>query len=172
MVKHKHEIEIKELKVLNREELAQLSELLIAVVTDGASIGFMPPLDLQEAEAYWQEVTKPDVLLWVALADHRIIGTVQLHLATKKNGLHRAEVAKLMVHPGFRKNGIAGKLMDTLEISAKSIGRSLLVLDTRSGDPSNLLYHSLGFAKAGVIPRYAKSSGGELHDTIFYYKEI
>ncbi|MNI43882.1 Acetyltransferase [compost metagenome] len=167
-----HEVEIKELKVLNAEKLAQLSELLVAAVDQGASIGFMPPMDLQEAEAYWQEALKPDVLLWVAEADDRIIGTVQLQLAMKKNGLHRAEVAKLMVHPEFRKKGIARKLMNTLEIAAKNINRSLLVLDTRSGDPSNLLYVSLGFIKAGVIPHYAKSSGGELLDTIFYYKEI
>ncbi|MNP32487.1 Acetyltransferase [compost metagenome] len=167
-----HELVIKELTAIDAVRLAQLSELLIAVVDDGASIGFLPPLDLQEAEAYWQEVLNPGIILWAALADDRIIGTVQLHLAMKKNGLHRAEVAKLMVHPEFRKHGVARKLMNTLEISAKNIKRSLLVLDTRSGDPSNLLYHSLGYIKAGVIPHYARSSGGKLHDTIFYYKEI
>lgn len=167
-----YEVEIKELTVLSADKLEQLSELLVAVVDDGASIGFLPPLDLKEAKAYWQEVLEPGVVLWVAQAGDRIIGTVQLQLAMKKNGLHRAEVAKLMVHPEFRKHGVARKLMNTLEISAKNIERSLLVLDTRSGDPSNLLYHSLGYIKAGVIPHYARSSGGKLHDTIFYYKEI
>jgi ribosomal protein S18 acetylase RimI-like enzyme len=62
--------------------------------------------------------------------------------------------------------------MSLAEEKAKSEGRSLLVLDTRAGDPSNVLYRSLGYAEAGRIPHYARSADGSLHDTIFFYKSL
>lgn len=168
----KTEIKLQEITAMDSRTLKELSELLISVVEDGASIGFLPPLSEEDAIAYWQEVIQPGVLVWVALKNDKIVGTVQLHLAMKKNASHRAEVAKLMVHPSYRRNGIAQFLMQITEQTAMSVGRSLLVLDTRSGDPSNNLYLSLGYIEAGRIPNYAKSSSGSLDATVFYYKEI
>ena len=55
---------------------------------------------------------------------------------------------------------------------AKQEGRSLLVLDTREKDPSNLLYASLGFAEAGRIPAYAESADGGFDASVFYYKKL
>lgn len=101
-----------------------------------------------------------------------IVGSVQLHLSTKANGTHRAEIAKLMTHSNYRRNGIARSLMQKAEDRAKQEDRSLIVLDTREGDPSNLLYTSMGYIQAGRIPSYAISANGELHATIFYYKVI
>jgi ribosomal protein S18 acetylase RimI-like enzyme len=60
--------------------------------------------------------------------------------------------------------------MQIAEEAAVLDQRSLLVLDTRQGDPSNLLYQSLGYEQAGVIPSYAQSANGQLHSTVFYYK--
>jgi ribosomal protein S18 acetylase RimI-like enzyme len=148
----------------------ELCELLIKVVEDGASIGFLPPLDLTEASIYWENVINPEVILYVAKVNNEIVGSIQLHLCGKQNGAHRAEIAKLMTHPDFRRRGIATLLMNQAEQRAQQEGRSLLVLDTREGDPSNSLYISRGFVQAGRIPAYAKSADGELHATIFYYK--
>lgn len=150
----------------------QLVNLLIEVVEDGASIGFLPPLSAEEASAYWKEVLAPEVRLWAALEGGTVVGTIQLHLVTKANGRHRAEIAKLMVHPGHRRKGIAGRLMETAERAAAAEERTLLVLDTREGDPSNLLYQSFGFTEAGRIPNFARSAGGELHATVLYYKKL
>lgn len=150
----------------------ELSELLIKVVEDGASIGFLPPLPLLVAEQYWRNVLKPEVLLFVAKIDRQIVGTVQVHLCTKQNGQHRAEIAKLMTHPKYRRHGVGRLLMKKAEEQAIKEGRTLLLLDTREGDPSNLLYSSLGYIQAGKIPDYAKSANGELHSTVIYYKPI
>ncbi len=150
----------------------QLTELLIRVVEDGASVGFLAPLSYDEAFTYWEDVLGPGVTLWVAVQDERVIGTVQLQCAMKANGRHRAEVAKLMVDPTSRRGGIGRALMLHLEPKAKEEGRTLLVLDTREGDPSNKLYQSLGYIQAGVIPDYAISSNGELDGTVLYYKRI
>ncbi len=142
----------------------------IQVVENGASIGFLPPLEASKAKSYWENVLSPEVILFVAKIDNHIVGSVQLHLCTKQNGQHRAEIAKLMTHPDYRRNGIARSLMVKAEERAKQEGRSLLVLDTREGDPSNPLYTSLGFVQAGRIPDYAMSATGQLDATIFYYK--
>lgn len=152
------------------ENIEELSELLVKVVEDGASIGFLPPLKHSEAKKYWQTVINPDVLLYVATINNEIVGSIQLHLCSKQNGLHRAEIAKLMAHPHFRRNGIGRSLMKIAEERAKKEGRSLLVLDTRDGDVSNQLYNSLGYVEAGRIPNYARSTNGELHATVLYYK--
>lgn len=165
----KSEVKIEELKCVG-EHLDELSDLLIRVVDDGASIGFLPPLPYSEAKRYWENVLTTGVILFVAKMDNQITGTVQLHLCTKPNGTHRAEVAKLMTHPDYRRLGIGRSLMQKVEERARQEGRSLLVLDTREGDPSNLLYSSLGFIQAGRIPHYAQSASGGLDATIFYYK--
>ncbi|TQR21681.1 GNAT family N-acetyltransferase [Psychrobacillus vulpis] len=158
--------------ISTEEHMEELSELLIQVVEDGASIGFLPPMKLSDAMTYWEEVLNPGVLLFVAKRNNRIVGSVQLHLCTKQNGVHRAEIAKLMTHPNYRRNGIGRFLMEKAEERAIKEERSLLILDTREGDPSNLLYTSLGYIQAGMIPNYAKSEFGELQATIIYYKTL
>ncbi|EFM09473.1 GCN5-related N-acetyltransferase [Paenibacillus curdlanolyticus YK9] len=152
--------------------LQELAELLVKVVEDGASIGFLPPLSLEDASVYWRQAAGPDVILYVVRLDARMVGTVQLQLCSKQNGAHRAEIAKLMTHPNARRQGIGRALMLEAEARAKREGRTLLVLDTREGDPSNLLYKSLDYLEAGRIPDFAKSANGELHATVLYYKRV
>jgi ribosomal protein S18 acetylase RimI-like enzyme len=162
-------VKIEELNILE-EHMDQLSDLLVKVVNDGASIGYLPPLKLAEARRYWETLLKPEVILFVAKIDEEIVGSIQLHLCTKQNGMHRGEIAKLMTLPTMRRNGIGRLLMHHAEERAKEEGISLVVLDTREGDPSNHLYTSVGFVESGRIPNYAKSANGELHATVFYYK--
>ncbi|MFZ5816432.1 MAG: GNAT family N-acetyltransferase [Bacillota bacterium] len=163
-------MKIRQLSALSPETLDQLSDLLIAVVDDDGSVGFLPPLSQAEARAFWNQVLKPGVLLWVAEEDGQIQGTVQLHLCQKPNARHRAEVAKLLVHPRARRRGIGRRLMEVLEAAAREAGITLLVLDTREGDPSNRLYLSLGFQQYGRVPEYARSASGQLDACLFYYK--
>jgi acetyltransferase len=165
---------------LSSEQATAQIEKLIAVLQDsvdgGASVGFLPPLDHESACEYWEGVISSMAsgsrLLFVATDEgtNRIAGTIQLELAGKANGRHRAEVQKLMVHRDFRRRGIAQMLMDSLESTARQVGRSLLVLDTRQGDSAEQLYLKMDYICAGVIPQYALSSDGHLHSTVFFYK--
>jgi acetyltransferase len=154
--------------------IPSLADLLQNAVTNGASIGFLLPLTGNEAMGYWREVAKaieePYRILLVAKSNDDLAGTVQLDLASRANGSHRAEVIKLMVHTAFRQQGIAQALMKTIEEEAKLAGRTTLILDTREGDPSEKLYTKLGYQRAGAIPEYARSTSGELHATVFMYK--
>jgi acetyltransferase len=161
---------------------AQLSALLRDAVDSGASVGFLPPLAEAEADAYWRGVVaavrEGSCLLLVARdaeggADApgaEIVGTAQLLLATRPNALHRAEVAKVIVHTKARRRGIGHALMLAVEERARRLGRTTLVLDTRQGDPSERLYTSVGYRLAGAIPAYAKSADGALDPSAFYYR--
>jgi ribosomal protein S18 acetylase RimI-like enzyme len=100
------------------------------------------------------------------------VGTVQLQPPESENGAHRGEVAKLLVHPEWRRQGIARALMTTLEAEARAAGKTLLVLDTREGDPSNKLYRALGYREAGRIPGWTRDATGTPSATVFWYKPL
>ncbi|MCA8831852.1 GNAT family N-acetyltransferase [Hymenobacter pini] len=151
-----------------------LIELLRDAVDAGASVGFLPPLPTAEGQAYWQEVgtavAAGTTLLLVAENDGQLVGTVQLVLATKPNGLHRAEVSKLLVHSSAQRRGIGRQLMLAVEKLARQHNRSTLVLDTLQGAGSELLYQGLGYTAAGAIPAFARVPSGALEPTVVYYK--
>jgi len=157
------------LTIQEREGLAQL---LVACVDEGASLGFHAPLAMEAARRWWARFPRAGVLLFVAEQDGRIVGTVQLHDAESANGAHRGEVAKLLVHPERRRQGIARRLMQQLEAEARTEGKLLLVLDTREGDASNEVYRSLEYQRGGRIPDWARDASGTLSATIFWYKPL
>lgn len=157
------------------EEMSGLVELLIDAVADGASVGFLAPLQEAVANAYWTNVSVsigPGLALWIAEHDGRIVGAVQLAPCTKENGLHRAEIQKLFVHTTHRGQHIATRLMHAAEQFATSTGRSLLLLDTEAGSQAEAVYRHMGWTRVGEIPRYAKSPDGSLHATAYYYKSL
>ena len=155
--------------------LDELCALLRDAVEDGASIGFLAPLAGAEAEAYWEGVVEAlaggRCVLLAALAGGCVVGAVQLGLEARANGRHRAELMKLMVLRAQRRRGIGRALMGAALAEADRLGRSLLLLDVRAGDPAEALYRSLGFVPIGRVPRSARSPGGSLAATCFYYLE-
>ena len=157
------------------EHLPVLIEILQDSINSGASIGYLPPFPDSSAKDYWlgvlAKVNTGSSLLWVARdSDLGVVGTVQLELASKTNALHRAEVCKLLVHNKARRRGVARALMLELLSTARELNRTTLVLDTREGDPSNLLYQSLGFTVSGLIPEYVTNEHGEFQATVVYFK--
>jgi ribosomal protein S18 acetylase RimI-like enzyme len=172
-------------------ELDMLAGVLHAVVHAGASVSFFTPFSIDQARAFWAEKVLPQVhartrRVLVArrndLDDQkdgdeerggRIVGTVQLELEMPPNQQHRAAVAKLLVHPVERRQGIARALMIALEEIAQFEKRTLLTLDTVSGSNAEFLYTSLGYITAGVIPRYARGAlSSDLEGTTIMYKEL
>jgi ribosomal protein S18 acetylase RimI-like enzyme len=82
-------------------------------------------------------------------------------------------VSKLLVDPEFRRRGLARALMVAIERRAAGLGRSLLTLDTRTGDKAEPLYASLGYETAGVIPGYCRDPFEDrLDSTTIMYKTL
>ncbi|WP_241525827.1 GNAT family N-acetyltransferase [Pseudophaeobacter leonis] len=118
-------------------------------------------------------VQRGDVLLFGAFIDAQLQGTVQLGLALPPNQPHRADVGKLLVDPTDRRAGLGRALMQHLEAKARHLGKTLLLLDTRSGDPSQLLYESLGYHTAGSVPGFCRHpSTQQFEPTTFLYKAL
>jgi GNAT superfamily N-acetyltransferase len=159
-------------------DIHMLGEVLHAVVHSGAGVSFIVPFSIHDARAFWVEKVVPGVhtrtrRVLVARSDERIVGTVQLEFPWPPNQRHRAEVAKLLVHPAARRRGIARALMIAIEAVAQSEGRTLLTLDTWTGGAAEALYRSMGYVAVGVIPRFARGSlTPELEPTTIMYKEL
>lgn len=157
-------------------DLADLKALLRDAVEGGASVGFVLPLAEQELGAFWRgvlaDVATGTRVLLVARDGDRIVGSVQLGLATRANSLHRCELQKLLVLRSHRGRGLGCKLTHAAEAAARERRRSLIVLDTSATGNALAVYARCGYTRAGVIPRYAADPDGSLIDTVLYYKEL
>jgi GNAT superfamily N-acetyltransferase len=117
-------------------------------------------------------LTRDDRALIVAEDDKgHIVGTTQLLWAAPENQPHRADVAKMLVHRRARRAGVGAALLAAAERVALANGRTLLVLDTASGEAERL-YERGGWQRVGRIPRYALLPDGPFCDTLVFYKDL
>ncbi|MFF8598294.1 GNAT family N-acetyltransferase [Streptomyces sp. NPDC015232] len=156
-----------------RERAADgLAALLVDAVEDGASVGFLAPLEPAEAAAWWTEAAGVREV-WAALDPRgRVLGAVTLARDGKANGRHRGEIARLVVHREARGQGIARRLLAAAEAHAAATGLTLLVLDTQTDSPAERLYRATGWTPAGTIPDFAADPSGTLRPTTLYYKRL
>ncbi len=152
-----------------------LAELLVDCVDGGASVSFMQPLPLPKAREFWRRVAdgvaRGERALLVAQDAAGIVGTVHLILDQPENQPHRADLSKMLVHRRARRRGLGEALLRAAESLARDCGKSLLVLDTASGDAERL-YARLGWQRCGVIPGYALLPQGGLCDTTVFYRRL
>ncbi|WPU96054.1 GNAT family N-acetyltransferase [Mucilaginibacter sabulilitoris] len=155
---------------------AELSGMLIEVVANGGSVGFMHPLSLSDANAFWDSALaaafRSERIILGAFDGDKLVGTVTLLLNLPPNQPHRAEIAKMMTRVSHRGRGIAKALLQTAESLAIEQGKNLLVLDTAQEEGASGLYEKLGFTLTGIIPDYALKPHGGLTATMIYWKRI
>jgi GNAT superfamily N-acetyltransferase len=167
-------VRIHRLETFAEREITELSDVLIDCVEGGASVSFMLPISRATAESFWRGVAastaRAERIVLAALdAAGSIIGTVQIILAQPENQPHRADVAKMLVQRRARRHGVGAALLAAAESCARKAGKTLLVLDTASGEAERL-YSKLGWQRCGVIPGYALLPQGGLCDTTFFYR--
>ncbi len=169
-------MKVRRLDAVDDAALQSLSELLVAVVAGGASVSFMHPLAPERARAFWRGVAEGvaagDRALLVAEDGGALVGTVQLLWKLPENQPHRAEVAKLMVDPRARRQGVGAALMNAVEAEARAREKTLLVLDTETGGAAERLYARLGWQLCGRIPDYALRPHGGFASTTVFYKPV
>jgi GNAT superfamily N-acetyltransferase len=159
-----------------RAHLDGLAAVLADCVEGGASVGYMAPFSHDEArrvyEAYAEEVEDGRRVLLAAFAEGHVVGTVQVVFAPHPNQPHRADIARMLVRRSARRRGIARRLMEHAEREAQAEGKTLLVLDTVTGDDAERLYERLGWTRVGVIPGYALYPNGRPCDTTVFWKSL
>ena len=136
-------VQIRPLQSIGNREIQGLSDVLIDCVDGGASVSFLLPMSRAKAEAYWRSTSASVVngerlVLAAEDAAGTILGTVQVIFAQPENQPHRADLAKMLVHRSARRRGIGAALLAAAERSALGAGKTLLVLDTASGDAERL----------------------------------
>lgn len=157
-----------------RHRDAAFTDLLIDAVQSGGGMGFLAPLPPEEAAAYWAQVADELELgtrvLLGAWLDGALAGSAQLDLCQRPNGLHRAEVQKVMVHRRVRRRGIGLALLRAVDDAAREHGRTTLVLDTFAHQDARRLYEAAGWTHAGDVPAFARTEDGTLGATSYYYR--
>jgi GNAT superfamily N-acetyltransferase len=167
---------IRRLRTVDDAQVDALADLLVDSVEDGASVGFMHPLEKAKAVAFWRRVADGvatgERALVIAEDESGIVGTVHLMLALPENQPHRADLTKMLVHPRARRRGLGAALMEAAEEMARDCGRTLLVLDTVTGSDAERLYARLGWIRVGEIPEFALLARGGLWGTVVFYKKV
>ena len=158
------------------EQLDGLAAVLADCVEGGASVSYMAPFSHADARVAFEPVLaaveKERCVLLAAFDGEDLVGTVQVNLETPPNQPHRGDIAKLLVRRSARRRGIAARLMEAAEREALAEGKTLLVLDTVTGDAAERLYERLGWTRVGVIPNYALYPDGRLCATTVFYKQL
>lgn len=166
---------VRRLHALDDAQIDELAGVLIDCVEGGASVSFMYPLPRDRAVAFWRQVAQGvaagERALLVAEDARGLCGTVQLALDQPENQPHRADLSKMLVHRRARRQGLGAALLRAAEATARECGKTLLVLDTASGEAERL-YERLGWVRVGMIPGYALLPEGGLCDTTVFYRKL
>ena len=86
---------------------------------------------------------------------------------------HEAEILNVIIHPDYRRLGIASKLIGTFEKEAKDAGSSRCFLEVaESNSSAKKLYSALGYLKVGQRHNYYKFVDGRKDDAVILSKEI
>jgi ribosomal protein S18 acetylase RimI-like enzyme len=154
--------------------VSALAQVLADCVWGGGEVSFMADMTLADAEAYWRSQTgaADGRTILAAEDDAGIFGAVQVVPAWPPNQPHRADIAKLIVHRRGRRRGAAEALMRAAEDAARSMGRTLVTLDTSTGGTAERLYERLGWIRVGEIPDYALTPDGAMSGTTIFYKAL
>lgn len=150
--------------------------LLRETVNGGASLGFLPPLSVDDAWKYWRSLVPAlrvgSRLLFAIYSAEDLVGSGQLVLVPWPNARHRADVQKVFVAKALNGRGVGRALMEAIHDVARHRGRSLLLLNTRRGGPAEPFYKRLGYREVGVIPGYAVDAAGAAYDSLALYRSL
>ena len=120
-------------------QVAQLEKICFADPWSELSIS----LELTNVWSYWL----------VALDGDTVVGYVG-----SQSSIDEADIMNVAVHPDYRRQGIAEKLINTLIADLKKRGCHALLLEVRvSNTPAITLYEKLGFVQVGCRKNYYRN---------------
>ena len=172
-----HSITIRQLSALEFVALLpDLVALFLETVNGGSPLGFLAPITREVVRDYWisliPEIESGARLVLIAYHDNIVVGSGQLVLSRRSNSPHRAELEKLFVERASRGHGVGKTLLQALHGVARQHGRTLILLNTRRGEPAENFYKRLGYREVGVIPGWTIDEEGERYDHVTLYQEL
>lgn len=132
-------IKIETMKAQHVPQIAALEKLCFSDPWSEKSVGD----ELNNDLSYWL----------VALNGETVVGYVG-----SQSVLGAADMMNIAVHPDWRRQGIAEKMITALVAGLQEKNVHSLMLEVRaSNDPARLLYEKLGFRQAGRRPGYYRN---------------
>ena len=111
------------------------------------------------------ELKNPLSLWLVAVEDNRVAGYVG-----SQSVMGESDMMNIAVHPDFRRNGLAQKLVEALCDALKANGNTCLTLEVRSSNaPAIALYEKLNFSQIGLRKNYYRNPK---EDALILRKEL
>ncbi len=154
---------VERIKTLSTSDLNDLCDATDAAIKGGGGFGWLKLPARETLERYWQGVlVMPSRDLFVARLDGVICGTCQLVKPPVNNEAQRfaLQLTTNFVAPWARGYGLAKKLIEVAETSARDDGFGVINLDVRETMEAAIsLYESNGFVRIGTNPYYAKVDG-------------
>ena len=160
---------------IDDDDMQALCEATSAAILDGGGFGWLTAPGRQVLERYFRGLMMvPERSLFVGRLDGVIVAASQM-VRPPRNNEAQAMSATLMhsyVAPYARGHGLARKLTQAVEESARAMGYQVLNLDVRETQRAAIaLYESLGFEHWGTHPHYARV-GGRTVRGFFYTKRL
>ena len=143
----------------NAGDLHELCDAAEAAILDGGGFGWLTPPPRHVMENYWKGVLLvPERELHVARLDGTIAGSAQL-MRPPKNNEAQARIGQLttfFLAPWARGHGLAQRLVEAVEETARETGFRVINLDVRETQERAIqIYESLGYRRWGILPHYA-----------------
>lgn len=125
-------------------------EMTSADIPEAAALDALCTPSPWTEDALRRELAKPDARCRLAKSGRRLAGfLVAWHLPGE------SQLAELAVHPDFRRQGLARRLLREMLEDARVRCAATATLEVRRGNaPAIGLYESLGFASTGVRPKF------------------
>jgi ribosomal protein S18 acetylase RimI-like enzyme len=142
--------------------------MLRAVIRSGETYALDPGLGPEAVRALWMEAPRAT---FVAEAEDGVLGTCYLKTNQAGGGAHVCN-AGFVVAPEARGRGIARAMCRHAEAEARALGYLAMqfnfVVTTNEG--AIALWHSLGYATVGRLPRAFRHPKAGLVDALVMYK--
>lgn len=101
-------------------------------------------------DSYIQELTNPIARYLVAKIDNKVVGFIGTWIV-----LDESHITNIAVHPNYRKQGIASKLIEKFLTYCKSQGCVAYTLEVRSSNKAaKALYEKYNFKQDGIRKGY------------------
>ncbi len=142
-------------------EIIKMQSQHVAAIAQMEAICFSGPWS---ENSIGGELNNPLSLWLVAVVDDRVVGYVG-----SQTVLGEADMMNIAVHPDYRRQGIAKKLVEKLIAQLADSGAYQLSLEVRASNGSAIaLYQQLGFQQVGCRLRYYRNPK---EDALIFRKE-
>jgi GNAT superfamily N-acetyltransferase len=121
-----------------------------------------------------EQGTEMHLVAEVAEGDGGVVGVGGLVRRDFALHAHRGELVDLVVHPHYRRQGIARRIVEGIKERAAAMGVEILEVGCRGGTPAEEVYRHLGFVEWGRLPRGLVEPWGEhkVYDEVQFYMPV